>query len=115
MTTKVQFVELTPWRNAVPLVSGYLQAYACTDKDIATSHTFFQCSRKLDTPREMLLSELLACSASIYAFSSYVWNMGVIRYLVGELTKRLPDASVLLGGPQVVGHGGVLPRFHGHI
>lgn len=102
---KVLFVELNVNRNVLPLVSGYLQAYACTEPEVARCYEFKQFIEGLRTPRDELLSRLLAENAAVYAFSCYVWNMRLVRYLVDRIARMLPNAKVILGGPQVDGHG----------
>jgi radical SAM superfamily enzyme YgiQ (UPF0313 family) len=100
----VRFVELTVQKNVLPLTSGYLQAYASTDSDIAAHYSFGQSSERLITPPDRLLRQLLDTEASVYAFTCYVWNMGLVRELVAALAKERPDARIVLGGPQVIGH-----------
>jgi radical SAM superfamily enzyme YgiQ (UPF0313 family) len=102
---KVQFVELTVQNKVLPLTSGYLQAYACKDPEIASNYSFSQISERLNTPRARVLRQLLDANASIYAFTCYVWNMGLVRDVVDELAKQRPDARFILGGAQVTGHG----------
>jgi radical SAM superfamily enzyme YgiQ (UPF0313 family) len=100
----VQFVELTVQKNVLPLTSGYLQAYACTNREVAAHYTFSQLSERLVTPPAHILRQLLDSNASIFAFTCYVWNMGLVRDLVGALADARPDARIVLGGPQVIGH-----------
>lgn len=104
MKKRVTFVELSVYDNTVPLVSGYLQAYAMQDPDIAAGYEFQFYSRSLhDDPQEML-AELLDHSGDVYAFSCYIWNTGLVRWLLDGLLPLLPDAWFLLGGAQVMNH-----------
>ncbi|WP_438010571.1 hypothetical protein WME89_19175 [Sorangium sp. So ce321] len=102
---KVLFVELDVNRDVLPLVSGYLRAYACREPEVARCCEFEQLVEGLRTPRDELLSRLLAENAAIYAFNCSVWNMRLVRYLVGRLARMLPNAKLVLGVPQVDGHG----------
>ncbi|WP_369394756.1 radical SAM protein [Streptomyces sp. CG1] len=102
--THVTFVELSVYENTVPLVSGYLQTYACQDPALTDSCDFAFFSRGLREDPETLLADLLARDSDVYAFSCYIWNMGLIRRLLGELLVRRPDAWFILGGAQVIDH-----------
>src|SRR5262249_15762232 len=42
--------------------------------------------------------------ADIYAFSCYLWNMGLVRSLIRSLREAKPEAYFMLGGPQVMHH-----------
>jgi radical SAM superfamily enzyme YgiQ (UPF0313 family) len=99
---RVTLVELSVYENTVPLVSGYLQAYACQDQEIAETYDFDIYSRGLRDDLDELEENLVERESHIYAFSCYIWNMGVVRKLLGRLLKRRPDAFYLLGGPQVM-------------
>ncbi|MCZ7428601.1 cobalamin-dependent protein [Micromonospora sp. WMMA1949] len=54
--------------------------------------------------RQQILADLVEQSSDVYGFSCYVWNMGLVRWLVDELAERRPGTRFLLGGPQVMGH-----------
>ncbi|AHH98876.1 B12-binding domain-containing radical SAM protein [Kutzneria albida] len=105
MTKHVTFVELSVYDNTVPLVSGYLQAYAMQDPVIAASVDFRFYSRSLRQDPEQILAELLDLDSDVYAFSCYIWNTGLIRRLLAGLLAERPDAWFLLGGAQVMNHG----------
>ncbi|MFJ2171518.1 B12-binding domain-containing radical SAM protein [Streptomyces sp. NPDC087851] len=101
---RVTFVELSVYENTVPLVSGYLQAYATQDSRIAGSCAFEFFTRGLRTDPGELLDDLLARDSDVYAFSCYIWNMGLVRVLLDQLVARRPDAWIILGGAQVINH-----------
>jgi len=105
MTKKVTFVEFTIYERVYPLVSGYLQAYACRDASIKNSFTFEKYSTTIKTPPATILRDLKNSDADIYAFSCYLWNMGLVRNLLPALLESKPNAHILLGGPQVMHHG----------
>ena len=51
-----------------------------------------------------ILSELYHRKPDVAAFSCYIWNWNVIRELLTELPKVLPDTKLWLGGPEVSFH-----------
>lgn len=104
MKKRVTFVELSVYENTVPLVSGYLQAYAMQDPVIAAWYDFQFYSRSLRDGPQKMLAELLDHGSDVYAFSCYIWNAGLVRRLLDGLLPRLPDAWFLLGGAQVMNH-----------
>jgi radical SAM superfamily enzyme YgiQ (UPF0313 family) len=101
-TKRVTLVELSVYENTVPLVSGYLQAYACQDPAIAGHYDFDIYARGLRGEIDQLAEDLIGRETDIYAFSCYIWNMGVVKELLRRLLERRPDAHYLLGGPQVI-------------
>jgi radical SAM superfamily enzyme YgiQ (UPF0313 family) len=101
---KVVLVELPTYENILPLASGYVQAYAQGDEEIAASHTFEIVSYPIADDRRQILRELADRDADIYTFSCYIWNMKLVRWVLEELRALRPDAQYLLGGPQVMNH-----------
>ncbi len=101
---KVTFIELTVYEKMLPLVSGYLQAYACKDPVIQENYTFRQVSAMAKTPVDSILQTLQEADSDVYAFSCYVWNMGLVQRLLAALQKSKPNAYFILGGPQVMDH-----------
>lgn len=98
-------VEISVFERITPLVSGYLQAYARSDKTVASEYSFSTYTTSIKTPYETILRELLLQESDVYAFSVYVWNSGVIRQLVTDVRRSLPRAHVIMGGPQVMHQG----------
>lgn len=110
MKKHVTFVELSVYDNTVPLVSGYLQAYAMQDPIIAAGYDFKFYSRSLRDDPNVMLAELLGYASDVYAFSCYIWNAGLVRRLLNGLLAGLPDTWFLLGGAQVMNHAdGYIP------
>ncbi len=109
----VTFCELTLLQHVIPLVSGYLQSYACQYPEIKKSYQFNKLSFDLLRPYEQILKELLSTNADVYAFSCYVWNMRLIRRLLADLLALRPNAHFILGGPQVINQGNeyLSPRY----
>lgn len=50
---------------------------------------------------EEILADLYRRKPDIIGFSCYIWNIGMVRELLPELPKLLPDTDVWLGGPEV--------------
>lgn len=101
---KVALTELHVYARMVPLVSGYLQAYAQADPHLAQEFTFHKYSMTIDTPADDVANELIAADANVYAFSCYVWNMGLVRRIAALVRAARPDSYIVLGGPQVMRH-----------
>lgn len=98
----VAVIELNLLERMVPLLGGYLEAYATTDPWLKSTYRFQKHVCSPHTDRAALLQRVLGFEADIYAFSCYVWNMGLISWLLGELRKARPAARIMLGGPQVM-------------
>ena len=98
---KIVIVELTAIARVIPLVSSYLQAYACKDPLIGKTYNFEKFSVTVQTPYEKILWELERFDADVYGFSCYCWNMGLVKTLLKTLLERKSHAFFILGGPQV--------------
>ncbi|WP_447041105.1 hypothetical protein [Streptomyces sp. DSM 118878] len=101
----VTMVELSVFERITPLVSGYLQAYASTDSVVSKEYRFDQYTTSIKTPLDTIAKDLLAKDSDVFAFSAYVWNIGLVRPLVKLLRESKPNAHVMMGGPQVMHHG----------
>src|ERR1700757_2986042 len=102
---KVTLVELSVYDSILPLVSGYLQAYAGTDSAVASEYAFEKYTAHAKDPIDAITGDVLSTEADVYAFSCYAWNMGRMRSLVKQVRKHDPHAHIILGGPQVMNHG----------
>ncbi len=100
----VTFVEFPVFERITPLVSGYLEAYACIDPFLRGSYQFDKYTTNIRTSPDVIIKDLAGAAADIYAFSCYVWNMGLVRTVLAGLRQARPQARVLLGGPQVMHH-----------
>jgi hypothetical protein len=101
----VTTVELTVFERITPLVSGYLEAYASTDPVVSKEFRFDKYTTSIKTPLETIAEVLLAKDSDVFAFSTYVWNVGLVRKLLVRLRQARPDVHIVLGGPQVMHHG----------
>ena len=98
---KVVFTELTVFSGVLPLASGYMEA-CCRNDPLLTASFEFEKFRPVKTPFADLIGLLEDRRADVYAFSSYVWNTGMVRRLVEALLASRPEVHVVLGGPQVM-------------
>ena len=48
-----------------------------------------------------VLKEVYRWDTQIYAFSCYIWNIDMVLKLCSSLKKLNPDATIILGGPEV--------------
>lgn len=57
-----------------------------------------------------ILAELYKKKPEVIGFSCYIWNWDMIRSLLSELPKVLPETEIWLGGPEVSFHADALLR-----
>jgi radical SAM superfamily enzyme YgiQ (UPF0313 family) len=100
----VTLVEINVYDGLVPLVSGYLQTYACTSAAVRENYQFRKRSYSRTADPDQIYQNLVDVKSHIYGFSCYIWNMRLVRTLVRRLREDQPRAWILLGGPQVMGH-----------
>jgi len=105
MQKRVTLVEFVVYRGILPLVSGYLEAYARADEALDRSCSFEKLTWHVDDPADELLRQLIARESDVYAFSVYMWNSVVSLRIARALAEALPDAHIVLGGPQVLNYG----------
>ena len=98
----VAFFEFPVFQGVFPLASGYLEGTARLDPRIREAFEFEKHSLTVTNPG--IAEKLDAVEADVYAFSCYVWNMGLVKRLLTSLLARRPRAHVILGGPQVMNH-----------
>lgn len=58
----------------------------------------------INQPTTSILADLYRQRPDVIAFSCYIWNWEVVRELLAELPKLLPDTALWLGGPEVSFH-----------
>lgn len=98
----VTLVELTAFDKITPLASAYLKSYACQDSRITDNFSLRIYDASVTADREAVAADLEREPSEVYALSCYLWNMGLMRWLLARLTQRLPRAKFILGGPQVM-------------
>lgn len=57
-----------------------------------------------------ILAELYERKPEVIGFSCYIWNWDMVRRLLSELPKILPETQIWLGGPEVSFHADALLR-----
>jgi B12 binding protein len=102
---KVTLVELSVYDSILPLVSGYLQAYAAADSAVGSEYAFEKYTASARDPVDVIARDVLSTEADVYTFSCYAWNMGRMRSLIKRVREYNPHAHIILGGPQVMNHG----------
>jgi len=55
---------------------------------------------------DYILSEILLSDPDIVAFSCYLWNIDMVRYLSGAIKRVRPETTIIYGGPEVSYTGG---------
>ncbi len=78
---------------AVYYLKEYAKAYYDVDCEIAEF--------TINHREELILSEIFRKKPDIIAFSSYIWNFELVKSLVKNLKKLLPESKIILGGPEV--------------
>ena len=97
---RVAFFEFSVFQGVFPLASGYLESAARLDPLVRDTFEFEKHSVRVNSPGSAEVVDKV--DADVYAFSCYVWNMGLVRRILPRLLARRPNAQVLLGGPQVM-------------
>lgn len=104
MPLNATLVEINVYDGMTPLASGYLQSYASRDPEVRKEWGFRKLSISRKTPIPEILDAIVASDSDLYAFSCYVWNMGHVNALIPAVRECRPDATILIGGPQVMQH-----------
>lgn len=61
---------------------------------------------------EDILADLYRRKPDVVGFSCYIWNISMVKRLVRELAKLLPEVPIWLGGPEVsYEYGDLLDRY----
>ncbi len=55
----------------------------------------------INQPMAEILADIYVRRPDAMGFSCYIWNWRLVRELLGELPKLLPDVAIWLGGPEV--------------
>lgn len=93
-----------PVVDQYPLASGYLHSYARTNDSVRQAFEFSYFQETIATASyNRTLDRLRQLDAEIYCFSSYVWNMGLVRRLIDDLEKHDGVKKIFLGGHQISG------------
>ena len=55
----------------------------------------------INTPILTVLEKIMDCEADVYAFSVHIWNKPFVYRLIAMLKKLRPEATIVVGGPEV--------------
>jgi radical SAM superfamily enzyme YgiQ (UPF0313 family) len=55
----------------------------------------------INQPLLEILSKIVSEKPDVIAFSVYIWNTSIVKLLLPEIQKLLPDCRLILGGPEV--------------
>lgn len=55
----------------------------------------------INQPMEEILADIYERKPDVAGFSCYIWNWRLVRELLTELAKLLPETDIWLGGPEV--------------
>ncbi len=71
--------------------------------DALEKHGFSPCviERSMKDRSREILSALASAEADVYGFSVYIWNRDAMLALAADLRELLPDAKIVLGGPEI--------------
>ena len=76
-----------------------LKAYAAAYKDSVQIKEF-----TINQPKDEIMKEIYRSGADVVCFSCYIWNISLVRELIRDLKKILPDTAFWAGGPEVSFH-----------
>ena len=55
----------------------------------------------INETKDSVLKKLYMSHADVYGFSCYIWNIGFVLSVIGDLKLLKPDCKIILGGPEV--------------
>jgi radical SAM superfamily enzyme YgiQ (UPF0313 family) len=103
MRLKVALTALAfPRRDLSPALVALVES-ARRDSVVRQEVEFELCQFLYRDSMESAAGELCAKKADVYAFSCYVWNFYECLELVQQVKAQLPQAVILLGGPEASG------------
>ena len=76
-----------------------LKACAAAYKDSVQIKEF-----TINQPKDEIMKEIYRSGADVVCFSCYIWNISLVRELIRDLKKILPDTAFWAGGPEVSFH-----------
>jgi anaerobic magnesium-protoporphyrin IX monomethyl ester cyclase len=96
-------VECTEASARTPmLASTYLVAHARTDPAVKAGVEFHIRQFCILEPIEVMVEEILRHQYDAIGFSCYVWNYHVHEQIIPVLHRLLPEAVLIMGGPQTL-------------
>ncbi len=85
------------------LATGVLRCHALGDPSVAAAVTIDYCDAFIEEAPEDVAARIATRHPRLVGFSCYVWNINATLAVARELKRLLPDARVLLGGPEAGG------------
>ena len=105
MRKRAVIVHINALIGAIPLVGGYLKAFALADREIAANWEIELYNAHVDTSASEVIRHLLDTDPDLVAFSVYTWNSRLVRQLLPALRGLLrPETRFLIGGVDVMHH-----------
>lgn len=107
---KATLVGIAGSFNAMSLSLYNLKSYALlTEPSIAERWSIDVLQRKLITPGSEIAEQMTAQTVDLIVesqpdlvgFSVYMWNVNVFRDIARRLRGRLPNAKIVMGGPEI--------------
>ncbi|RCX11128.1 radical SAM superfamily enzyme YgiQ (UPF0313 family) [Anaerobacterium chartisolvens] len=104
---KVAFVMIDPMigkrlhraGGAIYALSSYLKDRNPYISGIDTK--IFNFNSLYTGPLNLYISAIVDYKPDVIGFSTYCWNVEIVKNLIRSIRKLLPDATVILGGPEV--------------
>ena len=74
---------------------------ACARKEVPPDVALETAGYTINEPVSHIFADIYRRRPDVIAFSCYIWNMPIIRMLIRDLKKVMPDAQFWVGGPEV--------------
>src|SRR5260370_28680336 len=97
---KARLGELTGFDKIIPLATAYLKSYASKDPEITANFSLDMYVAPVAADRDSVAADLESSGSDIYAFSCYLWNMELVRWLLDRQFRARPEWQILLCGPE---------------
>lgn len=106
---KVLLVGIAGTSRDILLAPAVLKSYALSDHNVSVSceieilHRKYILPRNIVTEAEELAQQITKIDPDLVGFSTYCWNIEVVRLVCGRLRDLCPKALTLVGGPEIDG------------
>jgi len=97
----VDRTRVEPGDRLTPIVGACLKAWALQDPEVARAARIDVVQSADGESDESLVRRIVAGAPALVGFSCYVWNVAAVRGLAARVKRALPDARIVLGGPEV--------------
>ena len=79
---------------AIWFLAGGISQYACLRHDVEIIET------TIHQHEDIIIEKIVANLPEVIGISTYIWNSGKLLPLIDKLRERLPNAIVIMGGPE---------------